>query len=86
MDRPVVDLRLPKLPILIAAFWTVMSGRLFQTFIPAVSKERTIFSAIRLASFHTSLLPIDVVILDPLTIVDNLFPSAAATYSTGSEM
>ena len=25
MDRPTVDLRLPKLPILIAVFWTVMS-------------------------------------------------------------
>ena len=39
-----------------------------------------------LASFHTFLLPVDTGILDPLTIADNLFPSAAATYSTGSEM
>ena len=42
MDRPAVDLRLPKLLILIAAFWTVMSGRQFQTFIPAMSEERII--------------------------------------------
>jgi len=42
MDRPAVDLRLPELPILIAAFWTVISGRQFQTFILAVSEERTI--------------------------------------------
>ena len=41
---------------------------------------------IRLAFFHTSLLPVDAGILDPLTIADNPFPSAAATYSTGSEM
>ena len=41
---------------------------------------------IRLVSFHTFLLPVDAGIFDPLTIVDNLFPSAAATYSTGSEM
>jgi len=42
MDRPAVGLRLHKLPILIAAFWTVMSGRQLQTFIPAMSEERTI--------------------------------------------
>ena len=42
MDRPAVGLRFPKLLILIAAFWTVMSGRQLQTFIPAMSKERTI--------------------------------------------
>jgi hypothetical protein len=40
---------------------------------------------IQLASFHTFLLPIDAGILDPLAIADNLFLSAAATYSTGSE-
>jgi hypothetical protein len=42
MDRLAVGLRLPILPILIAAFWTVMSGRQFQTFIPAMSEEGTI--------------------------------------------
>ena len=42
MDRPAVDLRLPKFPILIAAFWTVVSGRQLQTFILAMSEERTI--------------------------------------------
>ena len=41
---------------------------------------------IRLASFHTSLLPVDAAILDLLATADNPFPSAAATYSTGSEM
>ena len=41
---------------------------------------------IRLVSFHTSLLLVDAGILDPLTIADNLFPSTAATYSTGSKM
>ena len=42
MDRPAVGSRLPILPILIAAFWTVMSGRQLQTFVAAVSEERTI--------------------------------------------
>ena len=60
-----------------------MSGRQFQTFVPAVSEERTI--PVRFC-FHTFLLPIDAGILDPLAIADNLFLSAAATYSTGSEM
>ena len=41
---------------------------------------------IRLASFRTSLSPVDAGILDPLTNADNPFPSAAATYSIGSEM
>ena len=82
MDRPAVDLRLPKLPILIASFWTVMSGRQFQTFVPAVSEERTI--PVRFC-FHTFLLPIDAGILDPLAIADNLFLSTATTYSTGFE-
>ena len=41
---------------------------------------------IQLVSFHTSLFLVDADILDPLTIADNPFPSAAATYSTGSEM
>ena len=41
---------------------------------------------IRLASFHTSLLLVDAGILDPLTIADNPFLSAAATYSTRFEM
>ena len=41
---------------------------------------------IRLVSFHTSLFPVDAGILDPLTNADNPLPSAAATYSTGSEM
>jgi hypothetical protein len=51
MDRLAVDLRLPKLPILIAAFWTVMSGRQFQTFIPAVSEERIILVRFSLLPF-----------------------------------
>ena len=42
MDRPAVGLRLPKLPILIAALWTIIPGRQLQTFVPAMSKERTI--------------------------------------------
>ena len=41
---------------------------------------------IRLVSFHTSLLLVDAGILDPLTIADNLFPSAVATCLIGSEM
>ena len=41
---------------------------------------------IRLVSFHTFLLLVDAGTLDPLTIADNPLPSAAATYSTGSEM
>ena len=41
---------------------------------------------IRLASFDTFLLLVDTGILDPLATADNPFPSAAATYSTGSEM
>ena len=42
MDTLAVGLRLPKLPILFAAFRTVIFGRQFQTFVPAVSEERTI--------------------------------------------
>jgi hypothetical protein len=42
MDRPIVGLRLPKLPILIVALWTVIPGRQLQTFVLAMSKERTI--------------------------------------------
>ena len=41
---------------------------------------------IQLAFFHTFLLLVDDGIFDPLTIADDLFPSATATYSTGSEM
>ena len=41
---------------------------------------------IQLASFHTFLLPVDAGILDPLTIADNLFPSAAAACLIGSKM
>ena len=81
-----VDLRLPKLPILIAAFWIVMSGRQLQTFIPAMSGRKSNSNVIRLVSFHTSLLLVDTGILDPLTIANNSFLSAAAIYSTGSEM
>ena len=40
--RPAVGLRLLKLLILIAALWTVIPGRQLQTFVPAMSKERTI--------------------------------------------
>ena len=86
MDRPMVDLRLPKLPILIAVFWTVMSGRQFQTFIPAVSEERTIPVRFGLLPFIPLFFPVDAGILDPLTIADNHFPSAAATCLIGSEM
>ena len=42
MDRLTVGLRLPKLPILFAALWTIIFGRQFQTFVPAMSEERTI--------------------------------------------
>ena len=86
MDRPVVGLRFPKLPILIAAFWTIMFGRQLQTFIPAMSEEKDDSNVIWLVSFHTSLFPVDASILDPLTIADNPFPSATATYSIGFEM
>ena len=41
---------------------------------------------ILLVSFHTSLSLVDAGILDSITNTDNPFPSAAATYSTGSEM
>ena len=51
MDRPVVGLRLPKLPILFAAFWIVISGRQLQTFVPAMSEERTIPMQFGLLSF-----------------------------------
>ena len=42
MDRPAVDLRLPKLLILFAAFRAAISSRQLQTFIPTMSEERTI--------------------------------------------
>ena len=41
---------------------------------------------IQLVSFHTSLFLVDTSILDPLKNADNPFPSAAAIYSTESEM
>ena len=41
---------------------------------------------IQRAFFHTSLFPIDAGILTLLTNADNLFPSAAAIYSTEFEM
>ena len=41
---------------------------------------------IQLAFFHTSLLPVEASILDPLATADNPFSSAAATYSTRFEM
>jgi hypothetical protein len=41
-NRPAVGLRLPKLPILFTAFQAIVSSRQFQTFIPAMSEERTI--------------------------------------------
>ena len=86
MDRPAVGLRLPKLPILIAAFWIVMSSRQLQTFIPTVSEERTIPVQFDLLPFIPLFFLVDAGILDPLTIADNPFPSTAATYSIGSEM
>ena len=42
MDRPTVDLRLPKLLILLTTLWAIITIRQFQTFIPAMSEERTI--------------------------------------------
>ena len=51
MDRQAVGLRLSKLPILLAAFWTIISGRQFQTFVLAMSKERTILMWFSLFSF-----------------------------------
>ena len=86
MDRPAVGLRLPILPILIAAFWTVMSGRQLQTFIPAMSEEKDNSNMIWLVSFHTFPFPVDTGILDPLTNADNPFPSIDATYSIESKM
>ena len=74
MDRPAVGLRLPKLLILIAALWIVIPSRQLQTFIPTMPEERIIP------------LLIDAGILSSLTSADNPFPSATATYSTGSEM
>ena len=41
---------------------------------------------IQLAFFHTSLFPVDAVILALLTNDDNPFPSAAAIYSTKFKM
>ena len=41
---------------------------------------------IQLPFFHTSLFPVDASILAILTNADNPFPSAAAIYSTESEM
>ena len=39
-----------------------------------------------LVSFYTSLLPVDAGMLDPLTNVDNHFPSAAVIYSAKFEI
>ena len=86
MDRPTVGLRLHKLLRLIAAFWTVMSGRQLQTFIPAMSEEKDNSNMIWLVSFHTFPFPVDTGILDPLTNADNPFPSTAATYLIEFEM
>ena len=86
MDRPVVGLRLPKLPILIAALWTIIPGRQLQTFIPVMSEEKDNSNVIQLDFFHTSLFPVDAGILAFLTNADNHFPSIAAIYSTESEM
>ena len=85
MDRPAVGLRLPKLPILLAALRIVILSRQFQTFVPAISKERTI--PMRFVFFsHTSLSPVDAGILAPLTNADDPFLSVAAIYSTKFEM
>ena len=86
MDRSAVGLRLPKLPILIAAFWIVMFGRQLQIFIPSMSEEKIYSNVIRLVSFYTSLFLVDAGILDPLTNADNPFPSAAAIYSIEFKM
>ena len=51
MDRPVVGLRLPKLPILIAALWIVTPSRQLQTFVLAMSEERIIPMQFSLVSF-----------------------------------
>ena len=85
MDRPAVGLRLPKLPILIAALWTAILGRQLQTFVPAMSEERTIPMQFSLLSF-VPLFPVDAGILTFPTNVDNPFPSVAAIYSTEFDM
>ena len=51
MDRPAVSLRLPKLPILIAALCSVTPGRQLQTFVSEMSEERTIPMQFCLLSF-----------------------------------
>ena len=51
MDRSAVGLRLPKLPIVITALWTITPGRQLQTFVPAMSEERTILMQFSLLSF-----------------------------------
>ena len=51
MDRPAIGLRLPKLPILIAALWTITPSRQLQTFVPVMSEERIIPMQFSLLSF-----------------------------------
>jgi hypothetical protein len=51
-----------------------------------MSEEKDNSNVIQLVPFHTFLALIDAGMLDLLTISDNPFPSAAATYSTESEM
>ena len=84
MDRPAVGLRLPRLPILIAAFWAVMSSRQLQTFIPVMSEERTIpmqFNRIRDVTRGFIAPSFDIGILALLTNTDNPFLSTAVIYS-----